>query len=265
MKVAIIGAGNMGGAVARGLAQGSFVKDSDIMVSNPSVAKLEALQADFPEIRVTQNNREVVKGADWVVLAVKPWKVEEVLAEIKNELDYSSQAVVSMAGGVSTSQLAAWLKREDGMLPALFVMIPNTAIAVGHSMTFITSVGATEAQNNRLLAMCREMGDAMWIEERLMGAGMALASCGIAYALRYIRAAMEGGTELGFYPKDAQQVVMQTLMGAVELLRANGSHPEWEIDRVTTPGGFTIKGLNAMERAGFTNSVIEGLRASSKK
>lgn len=255
----------MGGAVARGLAQGSFVSGSDIMVSNPSTGKLDALKADFPQLCVTQSNREAVKGADWVVLAVKPWKIEEVLQEIKPELDYSSQIVVSMAGGVTTAQLATYLKREDGMLPPLFVMIPNTAIAVGHSMTFITSAGATEEQNSQLLAMCREMGDAMWIEERLMGAGMALASCGIAYALRYIRAAMEGGTELGFYPKDAQHIVMQTLRGAVELLEANASHPETEIDRVTTPGGFTIKGLNAMEASGFTNSVIEGLRASSNK
>ncbi|MBQ5722120.1 MAG: pyrroline-5-carboxylate reductase, partial [Bacteroidaceae bacterium] len=97
-----------------------------------------------------------------------------------------------------------------------------------------------------------------------MNAGMALASCGIAYAMRYIRAATEGGVELGMYAHEAQQIVAQTLKGAVSLLEANHSHPEAEIDKVTTPGGITIKGLNAMERNGFSNSVIEGLKASKK-
>ncbi|MBR6631322.1 MAG: pyrroline-5-carboxylate reductase, partial [Alistipes sp.] len=102
-------------------------------------------------------------------------------------------------------------------------------------------------------------------DEGLIPAGTSLASCGIAYALRYIRAAMEGGVELGFRADDAKRIVMQTLRGAADILAANNSHPEAEIDRVTTPGGLTIKGLNAMEASGFTHSVIEGLRASTKR
>ena len=109
------------------------------------------------------------------------------------------------------------------------------------------------------------VGKAMIVDEGLMAAATSLASCGIAYALRYIRAAVEGGVELGFRAGDAQKIVMQTVKGAVDILEANGTHPEVEIDRVTTPGGLTIKGLNAMEEAGFTASVIEGLRASIKK
>ena len=116
----------------------------------------------------------------------------------------------------------------------------------------------------QLLAVFKELGDAMLVEERLMNAGMALSSCGIAYVMRYVRAATEGGVELGFYAKDAQRIIMQTMKGAVELLAAGGAHPEAEIDKVTTPGGLTIRGLNAMEEAGFTTSVIKGLRASVK-
>ena len=129
-------------------------------------------------------------------------------------------------------------------------------------MTFIASVRSTKEKNEMVMDIFREAGEVMMVEERLIPAGTALASCGIAYAMRYLRAAMEGGVELGFYPKDAQQVVMQTMKGAVELLLAHGTHPETEIDRVTTPGGITIKGLNAMEESGFTASVIDGLRAS---
>ena len=132
-------------------------------------------------------------------------------------------------------------------------------------MTLIASHHASKEQEQLLLDIFNELGAAMLVDEGLIAAGTSLASCGIAYALRYIRAAMEGGVELGFRADDAKRIVMQTMRGAADILAANGTHPEAEIDRVTTPGGLTIKGLNAMEAAGFTNSVIEGLRASTKR
>ena len=255
----------MGGALARGLAQGSIVPTSDIYVSNPSTAKLTALKELFPEINVTTDNCKAALSADLVVLAVKPWKVCEVLNEIKPHLDYSRQAVASMVGGLSITQLSEWLDRGCGVLPATYIIIPNTAIATMSSMTFLASARATKEQEVLMLDIFNELGEAMFIDEGLMPAATSLASCGIAYALRYIRAAMEGGVELGIRADDAKHIVMQTLRGAVDVLTANNTHPEAEIDRVTTPGGLTIKGLNAMEAAGFTHSVIEGLRASTKR
>jgi pyrroline-5-carboxylate reductase len=265
MKVAIIGAGNMGGALARGLAKGSRIATSDIYVSNPSTAKLEALKREFSDINTSTDNCEVVRKADMVVLAVKPWKVEEVLAEIKPQLDYSRQAVASMVGGLGTAELSQWLDNGSGVLPPTYIIIPNTAIATMSSMTFISSVRSTPQQDGLLLDIFNELGQAMLIDEGAMPAATSLASCGIAYALRYVRAAMEGGVELGIRADDAKRIVMQTLRGAVDVLAASNAHPEAEIDRVTTPGGLTIKGLNAMEAAGFTHSVIEGLRASTKR
>lgn len=305
MKIAIIGAGNMGGAIARGLAQSSLssvaapvsspvpasssasstvassasaasfassAADSycpadgpvafyELVVSNPSRQKLEALQTEYPAVQITQSNVEAVRGADLVLLAVKPWKMEEVACELKPVLDYRAQMVASVAGGVGLADLSALFRHND-MLPPLFYVMPNTAVAVRQSMTFVAAQGASEEQTATVVDMFRLLGEAMLVEERLMDGGMALASCGIAFAMRYIRAAMEGGVELGFYPNEAKQIVMQTLSGAVELLRSTGSHPEAEIDRVTTPGGITIRGLNEMEHAGFTDSVIRGLRAA---
>lgn len=255
----------MGGAVARGLAKGSIVPAADIYISNPSTQKLEVLKREFPEINTSTDNCAVAAAADIVILAIKPWKVVEVVEEIKPRLDYTRQAVASMVGGLGIAQLTEWLDKGDGVLPATYLIIPNTAIATMSSMTFIASARSTAVQDAQLLDIFNELGEAMLVDEGLIPAGTSLASCGIAYALRYIRAAMEGGVELGFRADDAKRIVMQTLRGAADILEANGSHPEAEIDRVTTPGGLTIRGLNAMEAAGFTPSVIEGLRASTKR
>ena len=118
MKVAIIGAGNMGGALARGLARGSMIPTDQIVVSNPSKPKLEALKSEFPEIQVTTDNGEAVEAADLVVLAVKPWKVEEVLREITPRMDYTRQAVASLVGGLGIAQLSQWLDDGRGVLPS---------------------------------------------------------------------------------------------------------------------------------------------------
>ena len=129
-------------------------------------------------------------------------------------------------------------------------------------MTFVSSCNATHEQEELVVNLFNELGSAMLIEENLMTAGTALASSGIAFAMRYIRASSEGGVELGFYPDQAKEIVLKTVKGAVDLLLANKSNPETEIDKVTTPGGITIRGLNEMELAGFTPSVIRGLKAS---
>ena len=255
----------MGGALARGLAQSSIISTSGIYVSNPSTPKLEALKTEFPEINVTTNNCEAATAADMIVLAIKPWKVVEVLDELKPHLDYTRQTIASMVGGLGIAELSKWLDNGSCVLPATYLIIPNTAIATRSSMTFLASARSTDERDSLIMDIFNELGEAMLVDEGLIPAATSLASCGIAYALRYVRAAMEGGVELGFRADDAKRIVMQTMRGAADILAANNSHPEAEIDRVTTPGGLTIKGLNAMEAAGFTHSVIEGLRASTRR
>jgi pyrroline-5-carboxylate reductase len=262
MKLTIIGAGNMGGAIARGLANSAAVKASDIICSDCAKEALDKIRMTNPAIRTTSDNGEAVKNADIVLLAVKPWLLETVLAEIKSGLDYKRQIIISIVAGVTFAQLKEWLGSDAETAPVLFRLIPNTAIDVQNSMTFISSQNATPEQTGLIVSIFDELGTTLLVEERLMAAGTALASCGIAYAFRYIRAAMEGGVELGFYPEQAKNIVLQTLKGAVALLQANGTHPEAEIDKVSTPGGITIRGLNEMEHAGFTSAVIRGLKAS---
>ena len=171
----------------------------------------------------------------------------------------AGQIIVSVVAGVPFSHL-----RELFGTATLFRVIPNTAIAIGESMTVIADDGAVSGQLAVVTDIFNRLGETLVVEERLLDAAMALGSCGTAYALRYVRAAMEAGVELGLYPGQAKKIVAQTVKGAASLLLARGTHPEEEIDKVTTPGGFTIKGLNRMEACGFSNAVIEGLKASIK-
>jgi len=262
MKITIIGAGNMGGAIAVGLGYGSIIKPADIVCADKSQDALDKIKAIHPAVQTATDNVAAIKDADIVVLAVKPWLIGAVCDEIRESLDYERQIIVSIAGGVALDDLDGYLKSKKGASPVIFRIIPNTAVAVRQSMTFIASRRASQQSVDLLEKIFSELGDTMVVEERLLGAATSLSSCGIAYAFRYIRAAMEGGVELGFYPVQAKDIILQTLRGAVELMTANKSHPEEEIDKVTTPGGMTIRGLNEMENAGFTAAVIRGLRAN---
>lgn len=261
LKVSIIGAGNMGGAIARGLSKGTTVQASNIRVSDISADHLQALQTFAPEISISRTNAEIIKDADIIILAVKPWLVETVAKEIEHKIDYKKQIIVSIAAGVDFEKLSELFDTEA----SIFRVIPNTAIDILESVTTIAAQKATKEQQDLVLTLFAEMGKAFLVPESQLNAFMSLSSCGIAYAFRYIRAAMEGGIEMGIYPAVAKEVIIQTLRGAIGLLEANDTHPEVEIDKVTTPGGITIKGLNEMEANGFSNAVIKGLKASHLK
>lgn len=263
MKIAIIGAGAMGGAVASGLL-GYGDNKYTVAVSNPSSAPLERLAPLGAE--VTHDNQEAARDADIVIIAVKPWIVKSVMEEIKPSLDYRRQSVVVIAAGLTGTQMTEWLEKPDADTPkaSLLIAMPNTAVAVAQSMTFIVPVNANQTLITTITEIFDCLGETMVIDEAHLPAATALASCGIAYAMRYVRAAVEGGVELGFKAAAAQKMVVQTLCGAAALLSVEGAHPESEIDKVTTPGGITIRGLNEMEHAGFTSAVIRGLKASVK-
>jgi pyrroline-5-carboxylate reductase len=265
MKISIIGAGNMGGALARGLSLGSMVSAKDIAISDVNESNLQAIKAVNPEISCFQSNRECISNADLIILAVKPWLVEMVANEISNLIAFNSQIIVSIAAGVNLEKLKSLFPDKDGSVATIFRVIPNTAIDVRESFSCIASWNASENQEKQLVELFDEMGTAKLVPESQLNAYMSLSSCGIAYAFRYIRAATEGGVEMGIYPTVAKEVVLQTLKGAVALLEATKANPEVEIDKVTTPGGITIKGLNEMEQAGFSAAVIRGLKASHLK
>lgn len=261
MKIAIIGAGNMGGAIARSLAA---VGVYDIIVANPTLPKLEAIRAAYPDVTTTTDNVEAVIDADVVVLAVKPWLLGEVIEQIKPRLEYRRNTIISLAGGVSLDTIDAMLLRGDE-LPAVARVIPDTALSVGKSMTFISCRRADSEVSATIEALFRHLGEVAVIEERLMDAATALSSCGIAYAYKYMQACVQAGVELGFKPADALRYVCAAVAGAAEMLSQPGATPQQEIDKVTTPGGMTIKGINALEHSGFTSAVINAVLTPVKK
>lgn len=260
MKIAIIGSGNMGGAIARGLSKSSFVKASDIVCTARSGETLDKLRQIEPEIGTTLDNRKAVKGADVVIVAVKPWLTEQVLNEISDELASESQILVSIAAGVTFEQLRSCLGSE---IP-VFRAIPNTAVEVLRGVTFISPDKASSTQVVLVRSLFSALGLVQIVGEEMMQAATALASCGTAFALNYIKASAEGGEALGFSRESALAVVMETVAGAVALLQAGKGSPSEEIRKVTTPGGMTEKGLLAMREGGFTESVISGLKACLK-
>ena len=258
MKIAIIGAGEMGGAFAEGLLKGSIFKPSDVTVANRHEGKLEKFA--MMGASITTDNKAAVEGADYVVVVVKPGVVKTVIDEIKPVLDYGRQTILNMAASITISQLKTWLDK-DGQVPRIFQVLPNVGIAERASMTFIAPDDDARDQLPQVNQIFEDLGQTMLTDEKMLVAGTALSGCGIAYAMRYVRAASEAGVELGFNAAQAKDIILQTLEGAVSLLKATGKHPVAAIDMVTTPGGMTIRGLNAMEKNGFSNAVIEGIKA----
>ena len=257
-KIAIIGGGNLGTAIAEGLLISKFSKPSDIIITKRNTSTL----ASFEErgVMVTDNNNEAVKKAGIIILAIKPFQVKDVLESIKKDLS-PDHLLVSVITGVLISDM----QEVIGKKMPVFRAMPNTAIAIRESMTCLSHTNASEAQVTLVNDIFARLGRVVTIEEKLMDAATVLGACGTAYAMRYIRANIQGGIEIGFDAPTASLIAAQTVKGAAELLLIKGTHPEYEIDKVTTPKGCTIAGLNEMEHRGFSSSLIRGLVASYNK
>ena len=256
-KIAIVGGGNLGRSVADGFLK-SGIAASKLTVSRRRVQLLDDLAAKG--IRIVQDNKIAVAEADMIIIAVKPYQAIEVFAEIKQSLK-SGQLIASLMTGFSIAQMKELLPAD--VIP-LRVM-PNTAVALQESMTLIAAPDCSAVQIELVQQLFESLGKVIFINEELMAAATVLGACGIAFALRFIRAAIQGGVEIGFGADVAQQIVAQTVKGASELILQTGHHPEQEIDKVTTPKGITISGLNEMEHQGFSSSLIRGLLVSYNK
>lgn len=258
-NIAIIGGGNLGSAIAIGAVRAGIVPANKITITRRQENKLKGFRKQG--LTATTDNAAAVRNARIVILCVQPKQLAETMAGIRTVLKPGKQILVSTITGISTEELSALAPTGLAIVRAM----PNTAIAIGASMTCLCARDAGEkelAETERLFAA---LGKTIRIEERLMKAATVLAASGIAFFMRYLRAATQGGIQLGFDAEEAQLIATQTAQGAASLLLANHSHPEVEIDRVTTPEGCTIAGINEMEHQGLSSALIKGIMASFEK
>lgn len=254
-KITIIGAGNLGTALARGMQKSG---QYEVCITGRKAIKLEKFKSEG--ISVAVDNRAAIMGADYVVFCLQP---TQLMPELKKLSDVftKNQVVISTATGVPISEMAEVLAPEISLVRSM----PNTAAAIGRSMTCLATEKATEEEMKEVQALFECIGATLVIDEQLMQAATVLGASGIAFFLRYIRAATQGGIQMGFHPHEAQFIAVQTALGAAGLIAEHEVHPESEIDKVTTPRGCTIEGLNEMEHQGLSSAVIKGLMASYNK
>jgi pyrroline-5-carboxylate reductase len=258
-NIAILGSGNIGLSLAKGLVKADYVKANQISLTRRNINKLN----DFAGhgYFISTDNAAVVASADIIVLAVLPQQLNLLMEEIAPVIDISRHVVISVASGVSCADIRNKLKEGLEVIRAM----PNTAIAIGQSMTCIASDNASAEHITEVTKMFETVGSVVKINEDLMTSATALCACGIAFFLRAIRAASQGGVEIGFHADEALKMAVQTAKGAADLLLQMQSHPEQEIDKVTSPKGCTIAGLNEMEHNGFSSSLIKGIKLSAIK
>lgn len=258
-KVCIIGCGNLGKSILNGLVDDTTYPSENIIATKRSVDAIKSYEAHG--VRVTTDNVWAVGESDLIIVAVKPYKVLSVMNDIKEHLNPEKHQVVSLATNVNLDQLQEALPEN---LPTYRAM-PNTAADVKQSVTSICSNLAGESNLSLVMELFNRIGTTISINEELMEAATVLGACGTAYVLRFIRAMVQGGIQIGLDSKTATAMVNQTVKGAAELLIERKMHPEFEIDKVTTPKGCTILGLNEMEHNGFSSSLIKGIVTSFEK
>ena len=239
MKITIIGAGHIGSAIATCLAQGYIFNEKDITITNQSPDKFDLLTQRFPAIHTSTDNKQATADADIIVLAVNASNVDNVLSSLRFS---SEQILVSVVAGIDIIHLA------------------RLVISERSSLTLISSRGATEEQKELISRIFEEGGKCMFLDEQKLDVASTFTSSGVAFALKYVQAAMQAGIELGISPQDAMLMAAYGLEGATELLLNHPTHPCIEIDRITTPGGVTIKGINELDKGGFVSSIINAIK-----
>ena len=256
-KIAIIGGGNLGQSILKGLLANKEYLPKNITITKRNISELSLFKESG--VKITTDNVLAVANSDIIILALKPYTVLTVLDEIFPQLDPNRHEVVSLSTGVALAQLNEVVQNKIPVYRAM----PNTASNVGESITCIAT--SSKTINPQIEDCFQSIGSTIVIEEDLMDAATVLGACGIAYALRFIRSMVQGGIQIGFDSKTASKIANQTVKGAAAMLIKEGNHPEFEIDKVTTPKGCTIAGLNEMEHNGFSSALIKGIVTSHKE
>lgn len=257
-KIGIIGCGNLGLSLLKGLRK--QYPNTQLFGTRRNVSQLTQFADELTHF--TTDNKTVIEQCDVLIIALKPYTILEFIKEHQAYFDAKRHTIISVATGITLSEIQTILGNESF---SLYRGMPNTAADVQESITTLSSKNDPLNRKETVEELFNAIGQSVWIDEQLMESATILGACGIAYALRFIRAMIQGGIEVGFDAKTANLIVSQTVKGAAQLLIQNGLHPEEEIDKVTTPKGCTIVGLNEMEHSGFSSALIKGIVTSYQK
>jgi len=259
-RIAIIGGGNLGSAIARGLVSAGVDAPESIAITRRSEASLETFRAEG--FLATTDNAAAVRDADVVIVAVRPKQMNGALSQIAPALNPERHVLISTATDVRTADIRIHVGESIPVIRAM----PNIGVAVGESMTCLACEAATpDCAKEAAASIFSALGRTAFIDEDQMTPATALCACGIAFFLRAIRAASQGGVQVGFHADEAIRLAAQTAKGAAELILSGSAHPESLIDNVTTPLGVTIAGLNEMEHQGFSSALIRGIVESAER
>lgn len=261
MNIAIIGTGNLGFAIAKGILSSQDLQVNQLVLTKRNTKSLEGWAGKFMHVKITSDNKGAIQDSEVIIFAVQPGQLSGLLWELKPVLNPDKHTLISTITGKKISDFEAMLGSGFGIVRSM----PNTAAAVGQSMTCISANDRAKEQLSLAQDILGTLGQVMVIEEELMQAATVICASGIAFWMRLIRATTQGAIQLGFDAPEAQSMAVQTCLGAASLLQNGDAHPESEIDRVTTPKGCTIEGLNEMEHQGLSSALIKGLVTSFNK
>ena len=256
-KIAIIGCGNLGQAILKGLIEDKTYPSENITATKRNIEAIGQFKKEG--VNITSDNQKAIDDSDIIILALKPYTILDEIENLKSSFR-SNHTIVSLATGISIAQITNIIGENSPVFRAM----PNTAADVKESVTCICSNTSDKNTVEDVDRFFQLIGTTVHIDESLMESATVIGACGIAYVMRFMRAMVQGGIQIGFDAETANKIVTQTVLGSAQLLLERGQHPEYEIDKVTTPKGCTIVGLNEMEHNGFSSALIKGIIASSK-
>ena len=260
MKIAILGTGNLGYSIALGILSQKRFKFKNLYLTKRNTASLSSWKK-LLNVKISTDNKKAVRFSDVIIIAVQPNQLSTILEEIKDVVNSKRHTIISVVTGRTIHEIESVL----GVDVPIIRSMPNTAISVGESMTCLSANQKGKENIELAKAIFNSLGKTLCIEEKLMQSATVICASGIAFWMRLIRATAQGAVQLGFHAEEAQELAVQTCLGAASLLIQSGNHPEQEIDKVTTPSGCTIEGLNEMEHQGLSSSLIKGLVTSFEK
>lgn len=260
MRVGIIGAGQMGGALARGLLGRGVVRVNELLLSDRRPERLDELKQELG-VSVTTQNGEVLENSELVIVAVKPQHLNGLLDELK-ELDLEGKVLVSIVAGARISRYEEFL----GERAKVVRVMPNSPCQIGFGISVLSPGKNVDAEAlSKVKSVFAAVGEVLELPEEYLDVVTAISGSGPAFFYYFAEALIEAGVKAGLSREVTTRLVQETMIGSGMMMKKTGKHPALLIDMVTSPGGTTIVGLEALDKKGFKAAVFKAVEAAFKR